>query len=125
MTASGGASPAGCAGSNFAEPTRGEEPIVAPVTKGSAFRHAGFHELPSWEADETLAAFEVFKAGAAAFVEGLTPLRHARRPSAALVATGKAALAAKPRDDAEARAFFEAHFLPFEIFSDASSKGPE
>jgi membrane-bound lytic murein transglycosylase A len=125
LSASGGASPAGRrAGSNSAEPKRGEEPIVAPVTKGSAFRHAGFHELSSWEADGALAAFEVFKAGAAAFVEGLTPLRHARRPSAALVATGKAALSAKPRDDAEARAFFEAHFLPFEIFPDASSKEP-
>jgi membrane-bound lytic murein transglycosylase A len=108
-----------------AEPQRAEVPIVAPVTKGSAFRHAGFHELLSWEADDTLAAFEAFKAGAAAFIEGLTPLRHARRPSAALVAAGKAALSATPRDGAEARAFFEAHFLPFEIFPDAAPSRPE
>jgi membrane-bound lytic murein transglycosylase A len=125
LSASGGASPAGRAGANLAAPKRGEEPIVAPVAKGSAFRRAGFHELANWEADGTLAAFEVFKGGAGAFVGGVAPLRQARRPSAALVATGKAALSAKPRNDAEARTFFEAHFLPFEIFPDASSNEPE
>lgn len=93
--------------------------------KAPAFRLARFHELPRWDADDTLAAFAVFKAGAAAMVEGLTPLRQARRPSAALVAVGKAALSAKPRDHAEARAFFEAHFTPFEIFPDAKPNEPE
>ena len=94
--------------------------MTAPV-----FRSAAFQELRGWREDETFAAFEVFRAEASRLIEGLTPLRHARKPSAALLEAGNAALSAKPRNDAEARAFFEAHFTPFEIFPGAATKKSE
>ena len=95
------------------------------MTQSRDFRPAAFHELRNWAADDALAAFAVFKAGAAAIVEGRAPLRSARAPSASLVAIGRAALSENPRSAVEARAFFERQFAPFEIFPDAEPSGPE
>ncbi|MBW0006048.1 MAG: MltA domain-containing protein [Hyphomicrobiales bacterium] len=101
-----------------------QKSVPACATMTPDYRPIPFHHLPGWQEDEALAAFDVFKAGAERLVAALRPLRHAREPSAALVQIGKAALCAKPRDHAEARAFFEAHFTPFEIFPEAPAKNP-
>ncbi|MBV9567004.1 MAG: MltA domain-containing protein, partial [Hyphomicrobiales bacterium] len=98
---------------------------VASTASSLLCRPSAFHELRNWDADDTLAAFAAFKAGAAAMADGRPPLRAARAPSASLVAIGKAALSQSPRDGVEARVFFETHFAPFEIFPDAKSNEPE
>jgi membrane-bound lytic murein transglycosylase A len=88
------------------------------VRKAPALRAASFDELRNWAADDALAALQVFKAAAAFMLEGGAVLRPARVPSAMLLAVCRAALSARAHDAVEARAFFEAHFEPFEIFSD-------
>ncbi|MBV9138464.1 MAG: MltA domain-containing protein [Hyphomicrobiales bacterium] len=98
---------------------------VAPLAKARIFRPATFRELRNWEKDDALAAFAVFKAGARAMIEGRGPLRPAQAPSASLVEISRAALSQDPRGAFEARAFFEAHFEPFEIFPEANAETNE
>ncbi|MBV9591323.1 MAG: murein transglycosylase A, partial [Hyphomicrobiales bacterium] len=98
---------------------------VAPLAKARIFRPATFCELRDWEKDDALAAFAVFKAGARAMIEGRGALRPAQAPSASLVEISRAALSQDPRGVFEARAFFEAHFEPFEIFPEATAETNE
>ncbi|MFI5010842.1 MAG: murein transglycosylase A [Hyphomicrobiales bacterium] len=78
-------------------------------------RPAAFDELQGWGADDALAAFRTFRAGAAHIVERRPELRAAQAPDEALLAVCRAALVRKACNATQARAFFEAQFQPSEV----------
>jgi membrane-bound lytic murein transglycosylase A len=88
---------------------------VGLAVPGAELRPADFAALPGWGSDDLLAALRVFRAGAAHLVAQKPPLRPAEAASPALLAACEAALASEARDNASARAFFEANFAPAEI----------
>ncbi|SEC15472.1 membrane-bound lytic murein transglycosylase A [Rhizobiales bacterium GAS191] len=97
-------------------PPEASPPLPEPrAIPGARLQPLGFETLPGWGADDLLAAFRVFRTGAAHLLERGAELRPAGAPNAPLLATCRAALATEPRSTQEARAFFEANFAPAEI----------
>jgi membrane-bound lytic murein transglycosylase A len=82
---------------------------LPPETKALALP---FSELPGWAGDDHGAAFSAFLETCVPILDGAASLRDALPPGDALVA---ACTRARTTDKAQARAFFEAHFTPFDI----------
>jgi membrane-bound lytic murein transglycosylase A len=92
------------------EPSPNARPITA-----ARLRQVGFGELEGWGADDLAAAFRAFRAGASHTLDRRPELRPAQAPDEGLLAACRAALADAPRSGAEARAFFERWFAPWEV----------
>jgi membrane-bound lytic murein transglycosylase A len=82
-----------------------------------------FVDLPGFEEDDALDAFQVFMRSAKAFANGVAPTRPGAVASSALLAVAREALSANPADAHGARAFFSRHFRPFRVSSDAAGAG--
>ncbi len=82
-----------------------------------------FDRLPGFSDDDHLAAFRCFERSARALAGGEAEARRARRPSSALVAAARAALASTPQDAAGARRFFETRFRPLRIVPPPPAQG--
>ncbi|MGH6794666.1 MAG: murein transglycosylase A [Methylocella sp.] len=74
-----------------------------------------FAVLDDFGHDDHLAAFQVFVHSCAAIAAKRSPLRVGAPATPALNAIANAALRHEIRDSAQARRFFEAHFLPFRV----------
>lgn len=91
---------------------------LAPVELGAtsvgdaALRAVAFADLPGWEADDHPAALATFRTSCVAILGGAPSLRPAGATGEALLAACRAGIAAGP---AEARAFFEAWFVPHRV----------
>ena len=107
--------PSGAGPENPAPDGAGVGFAVRLAVPGAELRPVDFAALPGWGIDDLLAAFQVFRVGAADLVAQKPPLRAAEAASPALLAACEAALASKARDNAAARAFFEANFAPVEV----------
>ncbi len=77
-----------------------------------------FAGLAGFERDDHREAFRVFALSCAAIAAKSPPLRKATAASVCLEAIAHEALRAPPRDRAEARQFFETHFVPCRIATD-------
>jgi peptidoglycan lytic transglycosylase A len=82
-----------------------------------------FGGLAGFGDDDHLAAFRCFERSAGALAEGGVEGRPARKPSGALVAAARAALASAVEDAADARRFFETRFRPFRVVPDPPARG--
>ncbi len=82
-----------------------------------------FDSLAGYRDDDHLAAFRCFEGSARVLAESGAEARPARKPSGALVAAARAALAARVSDPAEARRFFQTRFRPFRIVPEAPARG--
>ena len=88
----------------------------APAQVGDArLQPLGFNDLPGWNRDEHGAAFGAFRRSCAAALGEKPPLRAGQPADAALAAVCRKALAGPNLKGEKARAFFEAHFAPYEI----------
>lgn len=92
--------------------------LAAPVELGAtsvgdaALRAVTFADLPGWEADDHPAALATFRTSCAAILDGAPSLRPAGATGEALLAACRAGIEVAP---AEARAFFEAWFVPHNV----------
>lgn len=80
-----------------------------------------FADLEDFAEDDHQAAFALFAEHAAANLHDDPVLRRAVNASGALRAIFRAALAHDRIDEAGAREFFETHFVPHRVFSDANT----
>lgn len=87
-------------------------PLLSRLPEGTTAKAVPFAALPGWERDDHGAAFSAFLDTCAPLLDGRAALRDALPPGEALL---KACHAARATPPAQARAFFEAHFLPFDI----------
>lgn len=94
-----------------ADPSR----ALPPLGQEADFSPLAFSALPGWRHDDALAAFRAFLETCRPLAEGAPAQRLGVKPPAALVTICRKALAEPPADNAAARAFFEAHFQPFEV----------
>ncbi len=79
-----------------------------------------FADLPGFDEDDSLAAFQTFLRSAEALAEGVAPTRAGVAPSAGLLAIASAALSAGVADAGAAREFFERRFQPFRVRPDGA-----
>ena len=86
--------------------------LVAKGRSGFFLTPKRFADLAGFERDDHLEAFRVFALSCAAIAAKSPPLRNAASASASVEAIAHAALRNSPRDDTEARQFFETHFNP-------------
>lgn len=97
-------------------------PLAAPVELGAtgigdaALRAVSFADLPGWAADDHGAALAAFRVSCPAVVDGAPSLRPAGEAGEALRSACRAGLAVDAgATSREARAFFEAWFVPHRI----------
>ncbi|MBB4005110.1 murein transglycosylase A [Aurantimonas endophytica] len=83
-----------------------------------AFRRRRFADLPEWSAAEHGLAYAAFRRGAGRFLANAVRTGTLGIDAAAFHDAAAAAVATE-RDGAEARAFFEQHFVPLQIVPDA------
>ncbi len=89
---------------------------------GTRVAPLAFEALPGWAVDDHAAAFAAFLETCRPVVENGPSLRVAAVPSPALVAICRKALATSPGVmPAQARAFFETNFTPFEIIPESGA----
>ena len=99
----------------FAMTAPGSAPLP-PAAGDARLEPLAFAALPGWADDDHAAAFRTFRRTCAVAAGDGAPLRPARPGHEALARVCRAALAlAEPSSAAEARAFFEAHFAPFDV----------
>ena len=82
---------------------------------GAHLRPVGFADLPGFAQDDHLAAFEVFLQSARSIAQGGPELRSALPAPQSLRAVCQLALQQTTASAAEARRFFENHFIPCRI----------
>ena len=82
---------------------------------GARLRPVAFGDLPGYAQDDHLAAFEVFRLSARSIAQGAPELRNALPAPEALRAVCQLALQQTIGCAAEARGFFETHFIPCRI----------
>lgn len=82
-----------------------------------AFTRIAFGELPSWEADDHLAAFQAFRRSARVLARSSPsqPPVRTRTADSALIGVAARALDLHVPDAAAARAFFETNFVPHRV----------
>lgn len=80
-----------------------------------------FAGLAGFERDDHIEAFRVFALSCAAIAAKSPPLRKATAASACLEAIAHEALRTPPRDSAEARQFFQTHFVPCRLSSPSAN----
>lgn len=85
------------------------------VAEQADLRPLAFSELSVWGQDDAGAAFRAFLETCKPLAEGAAAPRLGVKPPEALVAICRKSLAEPITDRRAARAFFEAHFQPFEI----------
>jgi len=85
------------------------------VAEQADLRPLAFSELSGWGQDDAGAAFRAFLETCKPLAEGAAAQRLGVKPPEALVAICRKSLAEPITDSRAARAFFEAHFQPFEI----------
>ncbi|WP_342359974.1 murein transglycosylase A [Terrarubrum flagellatum] len=90
-----------------------------PGPAGATLRPLAFSDIAGWASDDHAAAFRAFRATCLPIVESRDELRRAKPASSGLVAACRSALALT---EANARAFFERAFAPFEVIP-ASGRG--
>ena len=74
-----------------------------------------FADLPGFDEDDGLAAFQTFRRSAKAIAEGVAPTRTGVAASPGLLAIAREALSAKVADAGAARRFFQQSFRPFRV----------
>jgi membrane-bound lytic murein transglycosylase A len=109
------------AGCVTAPPPPVTPPAVAPPPAApslpAAYRPVAWSALPGWGADELQAAWPAFRVGCQALVA--TPAKQALWQSPCTTAT-----AVDGGDPAAVRAFFESHFIPYQVLAaDGSDTG--
>ena len=82
---------------------------------GARLFPVGFDDLPGYGQDDHLAAFEVFRLSARSIAQGAPELRNALPAPPSLFAVCQKALQQSVGSAAEARRFFETHFIPSRI----------
>ncbi len=82
-----------------------------------------FAKMPGWADDDHLAAFAVYRKSCSAILEGSKAARKARPIFAGLFNACEQAKTLAPRDNAEARHFFEANFKPVRIAKLGETEG--
>ena len=82
---------------------------------GTAIRPLSFADLAGWAEDDHLSAFQAMLPTCRSVVSGDQAQRQAKPAPPSLVAACMAALTASIQNRLEARAFFEAYFMPLEI----------
>ncbi len=82
---------------------------------GARLRPLAFEDLPGFGQDDHLAAFEVFRLSAQSIARGEPELRNALPAPPALRAVCQKALQQSVASEAEARRFFETHFVACRI----------
>jgi membrane-bound lytic murein transglycosylase A len=80
-------------------------------------------EIGGWATDDHVAAFSAFLNSCKVMIRGTPPGREGNALYAALQSACRRALAAQPRNDETARAFFEQNFRPMRIAPLGESKG--
>jgi len=81
-----------------------------------------FADLPGFDEDDSLAAFQTFLRSAEALAEGVAPTRAGVAPSAGLLAIASAALSAGVADAGAARQFFQRNFRPFRLRPESAAQ---
>lgn len=92
--------------------------LLSSVPTDHAVVPLGFPAISGWAEDDHAAAFQAFGVSCAALSARVPPLRPALAVDAALAGACAAAAALQaqgPIKPAQARAFFETHFAPYEI----------
>lgn len=87
----------------------------APAQVGDARLQPLRFDLAGWSRDDHAAAFAAFRRTCEAVLGSKAPLRAGQPADAGLAEVCRAALAHPKLDRPKARAFFEAHFSPYEI----------
>ena len=82
---------------------------------GARLFPVAFDDLPGYGQDDHLAAFEVFRLSARSIAQGAPELRNALPAPPSLIAICQKALQQSASSAAEARRFFETHFIPCRI----------
>jgi membrane-bound lytic murein transglycosylase A len=102
-------------------------PATAPGSaapgRGFSLQVLSFADLDGFAEDDHEEAFRVFARSCAMMAGGAPPLRAAVPASAAFITLCRRALDLAPRDRAEARRFFEAHFQPCRVISNGQKVG--
>jgi membrane-bound lytic murein transglycosylase A len=88
---------------------------LPPLDALAETRPLAFADLPGWAGDDALAAFRAFLETCKPLADGAPAQRLGVKPPESLVAICRKALAEEVTDIPAARAFFEAHFRPFEV----------
>lgn len=89
--------------------------MTAPSVDGAECVLVKWSDLPHWEDDDHLAAFQSFLETARAISEHRAPLRAAKPADDTFVDIAKQALALHLSTRIAAQQFFEAHFAPYKI----------
>jgi membrane-bound lytic murein transglycosylase A len=89
----------------------------SPSPRRLEARKLAFSDLPGWEQDDALAAFDAFARSCRATLSADPALRPGSPPTPGLLEACRAALARQPKDADGARAFFQTRFEPWEIAS--------
>jgi membrane-bound lytic murein transglycosylase A len=94
---------------------------AAPRVGDARLEPLSFADLAGWAADDHKSAFRTFQTSCESLAAGRPVLRPAEAPDRDLVAICRAALEAGDPSRAQARAFFEARFTPFEVVPPAGA----
>lgn len=92
--------------------------LLARLPEGTQAKALTFAALPGWAGDDHGAAFAAFLDTCAPVIDGKAALRDALPPGEALL---KACRGARETPPAQARAFFEANFTPYDIIPASGS----
>jgi membrane-bound lytic murein transglycosylase A len=93
-------------------------PVSPFEPPGARLHPVAFADLPGYAQDDHLCAFEVFLQSARSIAQGAPQLRTALPATASLRAVCAAALQQTMGSAADARQFFESHFIPCRIETD-------
>jgi len=88
---------------------------LPPEISGSQYFPVSWSDIPGWNDDDQLAAYQTFRASCKPIAAQQNPVPDSRALSATLREPCQAARATEISDGAKARAFFQDNFVPLEI----------
>lgn len=99
------------------------QPIWPPEISGSQYAPIDWTEIPGWADDDHLAAFKTFRTSCAAIVAQTKPPDDAKALGISLREPCRVARASGISTAADAKEYFEKHFLPLRIAKLGDSEG--